>query len=223
MVQSDSKKATKTVVQCDFDGTVTIKDVSFMLLDAFTDGDWRQRERAYAAGEISIGRFNAYAFSMITVDRQTMLDFIKGRVEIRPGFTDFVATCRQYDIRLVIVSNGLSFYIDQILQDIGLPDIEFHAAETRFSQEGLCVEYQGVDGTVYDTGLKDVYVKSLLSEGYRVNYIGDGRSDFAPASQCHKIFATADGGRLLPLCRREGVDCQPFIDFREIISVLEST
>jgi 2-hydroxy-3-keto-5-methylthiopentenyl-1-phosphate phosphatase len=28
----------QTLVQCDFDGTVTEEDVSFMLLDAFADG-----------------------------------------------------------------------------------------------------------------------------------------------------------------------------------------
>ena len=36
---------TKTLVQCDFDGTITEEDVSFMLLDAFADRDprrWRQ-------------------------------------------------------------------------------------------------------------------------------------------------------------------------------------
>ncbi len=35
-------RATKTLVQCDFDGTVTEEDVSFMLLDAFANGGWRQ-------------------------------------------------------------------------------------------------------------------------------------------------------------------------------------
>ena len=32
----------KTLVQCDFDNTIAESDVSFMLLDAFADGDWQQ-------------------------------------------------------------------------------------------------------------------------------------------------------------------------------------
>ncbi len=36
----NSKQPTKTLVQCDFDGTITEEDVSFAMLDAFADGDW---------------------------------------------------------------------------------------------------------------------------------------------------------------------------------------
>ena len=85
------KKAQKTLVQCDFDGTVTIGDVGFMLLDGFASGEWRQWEEKYAAEKISVGRFNKEVFSMVTADRQTLLDYIKGRVVIRPGFNEFVA------------------------------------------------------------------------------------------------------------------------------------
>jgi len=37
----------KTMVQCDFDGTITEEDVSFFLLDTFADGDWRQLWKDY--------------------------------------------------------------------------------------------------------------------------------------------------------------------------------
>jgi 2-hydroxy-3-keto-5-methylthiopentenyl-1-phosphate phosphatase len=36
----------KTVVQCDFDGTITVEDVSFKMLEAYADSSWKQlRER----------------------------------------------------------------------------------------------------------------------------------------------------------------------------------
>ncbi|MBI2979758.1 MAG: hypothetical protein HYY41_02890 [Chloroflexi bacterium] len=63
-------KVTKTLVQCDFDGTITEEDVSFMLLDAFADGDWRRRLKEYEAGRISVGRFNTEAFSMVKAPEQ---------------------------------------------------------------------------------------------------------------------------------------------------------
>ena len=37
-----SNEVKKTIVQCDFDGTITDKDVSFLLLNHFADGNWRQ-------------------------------------------------------------------------------------------------------------------------------------------------------------------------------------
>ena len=51
----------KTLVQCDFDGTITEEDVSFMMLDTFASGDWRQIFRNYEEGKISVGRFNTEA------------------------------------------------------------------------------------------------------------------------------------------------------------------
>jgi 2-hydroxy-3-keto-5-methylthiopentenyl-1-phosphate phosphatase len=216
------QKEQKTLVQCDFDGTVTIGDVSFMLLDAFANGDWRYWDKKYASGEISVGRFNTEVFSMVVADRQTMLDYIKGRVVIRPGFSEFVTLCRQKDFRLVIISNGLSFYIEQILEDIGLAGLEIHAADTHFHRDGLSVQYVRPDGTVTDSGLKDTYTNLFLADGYRVVYIGDGRSDFLPARRCSMIFAAADEGKLLKICRRENVECHPYTSFHDIIGVMET-
>ena len=216
------EKAQRTLVQCDFDGTVTIGDVSYLLLDAFASGDWRYWEKQYAAGEISVGRFNTEVFSMVTADRQTMLDYIKGKVTIRPGFDEFVALYRRRGFRLVIVSNGLEFYIKQVMEDIGMPDLETHAAETYFYPGGLRVEYTSPDSTVADIGPKGAFANLFLSDGYRVVYIGDGRSDFEPARQCHTIFAAADGGNLLSLCRRNNVACQPYTTFHDIIRVMET-
>ena len=52
----------KTLVQCDFDGTITEEDVSFLLLDTFTDGNWRQMLEDYHEGRISVGVFNTRAY-----------------------------------------------------------------------------------------------------------------------------------------------------------------
>ncbi len=217
MVQSQ-----KTLVQCDFDGTVTVEDISFMLLDTFTDGGWRQWEKEYEAGRISVGRFNAEVFGMVRADRRTMLDYIRDRVVIRPGFVEFVALCHQRGFRLVIVSNGLQFYIERILGDMGMADIEVNAARTRFCPDGLRVEYVGPDGTVLDSGFKESFTRLFLADGYRVVYIGDGRSDFAPASMCHQVFAVVDNNSLLTRCREGNVDCHPFADFHDVIGAIDS-
>jgi 2-hydroxy-3-keto-5-methylthiopentenyl-1-phosphate phosphatase len=219
---NDMHGAHKTLVQCDFDGTVTIGDVGFMLLDGFASGDWRQWEKKYAAGEISVGRFNTEVFSMVTADRQTMLDYIRGRVVIRPGFSDFVTSCQQKDFRLVIVSNGLCFYIEKVLEDIGLASLEVHAATTDFRPDGLRVEYTGPDGSAVDSGPKNAYTDLFLAGGYRVIYVGDGRSDFLPAQRCNTIFAADDAGGLLALCHRGNVKCHPYTSFHDIIQVMET-
>jgi len=76
----------KTLVQCDFDGTITEEDVSFLILDAFATGDWRQLLADYREGKISVGYFNMKAFAMVKADKQTLLQFVKSKAKIRAGF-----------------------------------------------------------------------------------------------------------------------------------------
>ena len=211
--------AKKILVQCDFDGTVTKDDISFMLLDAFAKGDWRAINKLYSDGKITVGEFNERAFGLVKTTKKTMLDYLKDRVIVRPGFKSFVELCQKKEIRLVIVSNGLDFYIKQILKDIGLAGLEYHAAETRFYSTGLIVRYIGPDGSVVDAGFKDNYVDQYLNEGYQVIYIGNGTSDLTAARGCHQVFATES---LLERCQRTGVTCIPFNSFFEIIRVINS-
>lgn len=208
----------KTLVQCDFDGTITQEDVSFMLLDEFAVGNWRQPLSEYEAGRITVGRFNREAFAMVKADRESLLKVAMSRVRIRPGFNELIACCRRMGFRLVIVSNGLDFYIKEILHHLGAGDIEFFAAETQFHSDGLKVRYVGPDGRTLDNDFKDAYVTSFVRQGYRVVYIGNGTSDLSPARRCHCIFATDS---LLSRCRQLNLDCVPFTDFNQVVDRLE--
>lgn len=209
---------TKTIIQCDFDGTVTEKDVSFAMLDAFADGDWRQLFSQYQEGKITVGRFNTDAFAMVKADRQSLLEVARSMVKVRPGFHKLLECCHSKGFRFAIVSNGLDFYIEEILQGLGLGDVEVFAAQTRFHTGGLKVQYIGPDGSPLDKDFKGAYVNLFLGEGYRIIYIGNGTSDLAPARQCHHIFATGD---LLRHCQRTKLACTPFTNFNEVVRVLE--
>lgn len=206
-----------TVVQCDFDGTVTEKDTSFFLLDAFAQGDWRRLLREYKEHKISVGEFNTKAFTMVKADKPTLLDALKGKVEVRAGFHELVDYCLKKGFRLVIVSNGLDFYIEAILKDQGLENIEVHAAQASFHPEGMKVYYVGPDGRKLDDGVKEAYTQSFLKLGYRVIYVGNGDSDIVPAKYAHHVFAT---GELLAYCRANNLNYKPFENFIDVVREL---
>ena len=212
------EQTTETLVQCDFDGTITEEDVSFMLLDAFAGGNWRQIFSQYQEGKITVGDFNTRAFSMVSADRQTLIEYMKGKIRVRKGFHGLVDYCRRKGVRLVIVSNGLDFYIEKILGDIGQGDIEVFAAQTRFHPDCLKVQYIGPDGNPLESDFKETYVNLFLAEGYRVIYIGNGASDVSPARRSHHVFATGD---LLARFKKAGLNCTPFTDFNEVIKGIE--
>jgi 2-hydroxy-3-keto-5-methylthiopentenyl-1-phosphate phosphatase len=217
---SNEASPAKIMVQCDFDGTVTLEDASFIMLDAFAGGEWRKINAQYEAGRITVGRFNSEAFSLVKATRQELLNSIEGKVHIRPGFEDFAAYCRASGLRLVIVSNGLDFYIEEILKGIGLPDVEFHASRAEFRDIGVSVTYVGPDGNALDDSFKEAYVARFHDLGYRVVYVGNGSSDFKPARESDYIFAT---GTLLKVCRKASLGCSPFDDFRDVVRELDAT
>ena len=207
----------KTLVQCDFDGTVTEEDISFFLLDAFAQGDWRRLLREYKEHKISVGEFNTKAFAMVKADKPTLLGALKGEVKVRAGFHELVNYCLKKGFRLVIVSNGLDVYIKAVLKDLGLGNVEVYAAQASFHPEGMKVHYVGPDGKRLEDGFKEAYIKSFLKLGYKVRYVGNGDSDVAPAKHAHRVFATGD---LLAYCRENNLKYKPLETFIDVVREL---
>ena len=208
----------KILVQSDFDGTITEEDASFFLLDAFAQGNWRRLLQQYKEHRISVGEFNTRAFAMVRADKHKLLEALQGNVKVRAGFHELVSYCLEKGLRLVIVSNGLDFYIRTVLKDVGLGDLEVHAAQASFSPAGMQVRYVGPDGKTVNDEFKEAYMESFLGLGYRVIYIGNGDSDVGPARRAYRAFATGD---LLAYGRENNLNCKPFKDFREVVEDLE--
>ena len=214
----------KTAVQIDFDGTVTIEDVSFLLLDTYVGSVWREYLKEYTSSKIPVGTFNKKVFGMMKADRKTMTDLVltSERVKIRPGFRELIEYCAGRGFKIVIVSNGLQFYIEAILRSLGVDGVkgmEIYAAKNDFYPGGVSVAYIGPDGKEVEAGFKEAYTEMLVKKGYRVIYIGNGDSDIYPARQAEHVFAT---DQLLKRCKAENVACIPFQDFFEVIKGLES-
>lgn len=202
-----------TIVQCDFDGTITEEDASFYLLDEYARGDWRSLLDDYKSGRITVGEFNTRSFAMIKEDEKTLLQSVERNVRVRPGFRRLVDYCASRGFRFVIVSNGLEFYINAVLDALGLGDIQVYAATNAFSADGVRVQYIGPDGTVLQDGFKEAYIKMFLEEGYRVIYVGNGISDTYAARHAHTVFATGD---LLDYYKERGLSCEPFSDLNDV-------
>ena len=210
----------KTAVQIDFDGTVTLEDVSYLLLDAYADPSWRDILEEYSSGKIPVGTFNRRVFSLVKADRETMLKKVltSDRVKIRNGFGEFIDFCKSRGYKASIVSNGLEFYIRAIMESLGIDGVDIYAAENEFFPGGVKVRYVGLDGEESEEGLKEAHVRHMKERGLDIIYIGNGESDIYPARIADRVFATED---LLVKCREEGLLCTEFRDFFDIIDVLK--
>jgi 2-hydroxy-3-keto-5-methylthiopentenyl-1-phosphate phosphatase len=208
----------KTLVQCDFDGTITEEDISFLILDEFADGDWRRQLEEYRAGRMSVGDFNTRAFSMVRADKEILRRFVNRKARIRDGFPELLDCCRRKGFRFVIVSNGLEFYIKTILKSLGINNIPIFAAKATFNPDGIKASYIGPDGTELKDDFKQAYIRRFLEDGYRIIYIGNGASDVASARLASRVFA-ADV--MLAQCRQANLDCTPFSSLNEVVKAME--
>ena len=207
----------KILFQCDFDGTITEDDASFYILDAYAKGDWRSILQQYKEGKIPVGEFNTRAFAMVKEDEATLLSKLEENVRVRPGFRELIDHCAYRDIRFVIVSNGLAFYIEAVLRSLGIEGIEVHAANSTFTPDGVQVQYLAPDGTPLQDGFKEAYIKLFLSQGHKVLYAGNGTSDAFASRHAQTVFATGD---LLDYYRRNGLNCESFDDLTDVVSLL---
>ncbi len=208
----------KLLIQCDFDGTVTIEDASFAILEAYIPGQWESLFAEYQDGKMTVGEFNTAVFTRVKADKPALLKIVDEKVTVRNGFADFVTYCRNRQYRIVFVSNGLDFYIRHILGKEGFNDMEVHASITGFQPDGLVVRHKGPDGSFLDKDVKETFTDSFISQGYEVIYLGDGRSDIYPARKCRHVFTT---GSLTGYCRESGLKCTPFETFHDVIRAME--
>ena len=209
----------KLAVQLDFDGTITEEDVSFLLLDTFASGDWRKYLAEYTARKMTVSAFSKKVFSLITADEKTLTDFVLNSpgAKTRRGLWELMDYCKRKSVKVVIVSNGLEFYIKAILDKKRITGVDVHAAESVFSPSGMQVRYIGPDGKELDDGFKEAYTDELCRQGYQVIYIGDGPSDIYSARKVKNVCAT---GQLLKLCQSEDLNWHPFEDFLDVVKVV---
>jgi len=206
------------IIQSDFDGTLTEEDVSFAMLDVFAEGDWRQLYEQYRKSKMTVGDFNTKAFAMVKASREEMLAVARKEVKLREGLRNLVNYCQERGFRFLVVSNGLDFYIKDILGNAGLGNIEVYAARTEFNPDGLTVQYIGPEGKVLKKGFKEAYTKLFINQGYQVASIGNGPSDYSTAALAQHVFAR-DG--LSDICQEKKLKCQPFEDLNDVVRGLE--
>lgn len=211
----------KIAVQCDFDGTITEGEISHLLLGEFARGDWRSIVDEFVAGRMPVMECMEECFAMVHTGEAEMINFLRrnSHVVMRHGFKEFHDYYREQGHRLLVVSNGVVFYIKYILGSIGLGDIEIRAASSEMRPDGLRIVFNGPDGKPVRTDFNEVYTKYLENEGYRVVSVGDSISDVITARRAAHVFAT---GTLVDYCRNEGLTFTPFQTFGEVVRGMEA-
>ena len=207
------------LILCDFDGTITERDVTDLLWT-----DWiPQAERDRMVGEVTGGRWSmqryiAHGYSFVRDPPDVIRRRLKTRVQIRAGWSRFLDVVHASKARLHIVSNGLDFYI----RDFVPANVQVSCFSASF--DGM-FHVHLPDGCALSNGeeFKVNRVRQLIAECGKqlVTYVGDGRADFEPALLCNRIFAVRDS-QLARLCRGHSIATIEFDTFNTVADCLRS-
>lgn len=203
----------KRAVLTDFDGTITRSDVAEDLLEEFAPGEWWEIEELHRARKIGTRETMSRQFALVHAREEELLRFVDARARIDESFFDFLAYCRNHDLRLEIVSEGLDVYL-KFLLDKWKIDVPVRTNRTTFNGGRIAISYPYADPTCNLCGTcKLQRLFELRVQGYRVAYVGDGTSDLCPAVEADLVFAKGD---LADLCREEAIAFIPFESFSDV-------
>lgn len=202
-------------VLTDFDDTAAVQNVAEMLLSRFGAADWTEVRARFRAGELSLQDYQEITFNGIAADRETMRAYVREKATLRPHFGELYALAREYNFPLAVVSMGLDFYIQALLEKEGFPETPIYCVNTRFAAGGIRYYYHHTrPGAAAADNPKALVVERYRQLGYRVLYAGDGYSDLAAAERADIVFAHS---YLAQECDRRGIAYRPFRDFGDII------
>lgn len=210
----------RTLFLCDFDGTVSSRDVGHEVIKRFMDGDWMEIDDAYTAGQIgSLAAYRRIA-SLLKVSRREMEEYASSISDVDPHFPVFHRLCRDRGFDLKIVSDGLDFYIDLILRKHGFRDIEFYSNVLRFHDDRrVTIEFPRYNEACAKCGTcKSTILKQYRSQYRRIVYIGDGYSDICPSQHADVVFGK---NILYENCLNRNRACIHFRNFRDITEAIE--
>ena len=160
---------------------------------------------------------------MIKESEERLQEFVRCHIQVRQGFTEFVADCEADGSKIVIVSSGLDFYIETVLGELDMLDVELYCGKTKFTESGIVASYTDHMGKEIGHGFKERYLNWLKQREKTIVYIGDGLSDLDAARNASYVFAT---GHLASLLTEGHISSwssfNDFLDIKDKLPLLKS-
>ena len=202
-------------VLTDFDDTAAAQNVAELLLNQFGDPGWRDVRQRFRDGQINLKEYQEITFRNIRADRATMQAYVKDHANLRPYFRDLWGFCQTNNIPMAVVSQGLDFYIEAVLERAGIGRVPVYAVDTEFKGGKISYHYNHTyPGKESQGNSKGFVVESFQNRGCYVFFAGDGQSDLEAARKADVTFAHRT---LAKFCDEESIPYQPFEDFRGML------
>ena len=200
----------------DFDDTIVMENAARLVFERFAAPHWREFEARYHDGQLSVEQFNAAVLDTIDAGGDELREFAVNAVTVRPGFIELLDWAHWNGWLATVVSNGFDFYVDGVLDSLGLDRVARHSGRTRQDYRWR-VTYFSPRGVALEEGFKLSYAAAFQNAGDFVAYVGDGASDVPAARLAQAVFAR---DTLLQRLDGEHPRLFPFETFEDVTATL---
>lgn len=210
------------MVQSDFDGTISLLDVTDTLLNRFGQPGWQELEDAWDRGEIGSRECMQGQVALLDMSEPELKAHLD-TIAIDPHFAAFVADAQQHGIKVQVVSDGIDYAIRHVLTRHGLGHLEVianHLVQVGERSWQLESPWASANCTRASGNCKcERLAEQQIMHG-RVLYIGDGSSDFCVSGKADFVLAKY---KLIEYCESHGIAHAKFEHFGQAAVLLEKT
>jgi 2,3-diketo-5-methylthio-1-phosphopentane phosphatase len=201
---------------CDFDGTISRRDVGYHLFRRFSGGRTEELVAQWQAGEIDTRSCLVAEAGMCKATPSEIHAFLD-QIELDRGFAEFVALCESNRVDLTILSEGLDFYINHILKRYGLQHLTVSANHGYLEDNTVKVKFLRENKTCQRCGsCKGERIREYResqTEDVMAVFVGDGLSDICAMNEADLVFAKKD---LEQHCRMNNIDYVSYDYFDDV-------
>ena len=213
------REASRPLILCDFDNTISTCDVTDTLLQRFGMTGHEELENDWIAGKIGSRECMSGQIGLLNASFNELNECLK-QIHIDPFFPQFAETVRKCNIDLHIVSDGLDYAIHAILQRYGLGSIPIYA--NRLVQTGerswkLEFPYASPDCKKQSGHCKCIHTRRQPGHSKRMIYVGDGASDYCVSHHTDWVLAKSN---LIDYCQKNRLRHSPIKNFSEAVKLL---
>lgn len=201
----------------DFDGTIARNDVGNEFYKAHNAFEPAHTE--LVQGSISVTEFYRRACAKLpqNLNAADIEAFTKTQ-EMDSGFASLVHWCNAHEVPITIVSDGLTNYINPMVERVGVNDVPVFSNVLDTDSMQPHFPYASESCSCYCAACKRNVVITHAAADDILVYIGDGLSDTCAASHCDIIFAKTE---LAAFCTKERIPHHPWKNLSDVERILE--
>jgi 2-hydroxy-3-keto-5-methylthiopentenyl-1-phosphate phosphatase len=206
------------VIFCDFDGTITERDMIVSLVEKFAAPGYESIRDGIFSQQISVQEGVERMFQLIpSAKKDELVQYALETAKIRDGFQEFVTYCTENGITFLVTSGGIDFFVEPILNRF--KDIErIYCNSADFSGKNIRILWPHGCDEHCDGGCglcKPSLVRDYPAEQFTRVVIGDSVTDLKAARLADLVIARS---LLLKTCGEEGLSHEPFTDFHDVLT-----